>query len=218
MFPREPIPAADVDTGNMPDISMGAGASPDKEREVAWPMDTDTDTPFKYDSRNGKLRLWPRVQDQHMSGASTPIELKDSPDPLRSPARRRRWTAHLLVGDELERGAARTNEDFGLDTSVPLPEEDSVSVASAPPGRPSFMKFAHLPSGVLRSLRERSFRKLSLPFKSPHDKGKGVADQQQDVAWSSDSSELEEELNLPEGDFPLDEEFQGPVLSSSREL
>ena len=224
VLPREPIPPMDVDPGNAPDISMGGVPSPDNERgEVAWPMDTDTDTPaFKYNNKNGKLRLWPRMQDQQASGTSTPAELKDSQDPLRSAARRRRWTSQLLeTGD----GAAGIDgaKGHGLGDPDTAPEEYPAVNASTPE-RPGFMHLAHLPSGVLRSLRERSFGRLSSPFRSPHGKGKdSSSDQQeqpqQEPTWSSDSSELTDELDLPESDF-RDESYavRGPTLSSSREL
>lgn len=218
---REPVPASDVDPGNVPDLSMGAAPSPDVERgENVWPMETDTDTPFKYDERNGKLRLWPIKEGQHASGSSTPVELKGSNDPLRSPARRRRWTSHLLETGDQDQEAVNATQDFGLGTPDPLPPFfDSPAIASSPSSEnQGFMQFAN-PSGVLRSFRDRSFGRLSSPFKSPRGKGKEAVEQAVDLAWSSDSSELDEELDLPEGDFrDDDEDFGGPILSSSREL
>ncbi|KAL5530026.1 hypothetical protein ACEPAF_6283 [Sanghuangporus sanghuang] len=229
ILPREPVPPMDMDPGNAPDVSMGGALTPDNEHgEVTWPMDTDTDTtPFKYDNKNGKLRLWPRMQDQQASGTSTPTELKGSQDPLKSAARRRRWTSQLLQSAERDAGTDGAQRDYGLGEPDPVPEEYPAVDTSAPE-RPGFMHFAHLPSGVLRSLREHSFRRLSSPFKSPHGKGKETPSDQQeqqqqepaDLAWSSDSSELTDELDLPESDF-RDENvnlFRSPVMSSSREL
>ncbi|KAH8118560.1 patatin-domain-containing protein [Phellopilus nigrolimitatus] len=206
---RERIPPSDVDPGNIPDISMGAPQSPDIEQpDAAWPMDTDTDMPFKYDVRDGKLRLWAAPRGQQTSGTSTPVNLKDSQDPLRSPARRRRWTSQLLR--EGEGSVAIEKQDYGLGPPDPPPSGSASSSASDQQG---FLNFAHIQSGgLLRSLRARPFPRFS--FKRQDKAADAVAEEAVDMTWSSDSSELDEELEM----YDDGEDVHGPVMSSSQEL
>lgn len=111
-----PLDNTDVDAGNLPDLSMGAMLSPIAEPDETA-VETDTDVPATTDAR---LRFSTLTRGQHASGTATPAELRACPDPLRSPARRRRWTSLLLDGGENGTMGVNVQKDFGLPSADPL--------------------------------------------------------------------------------------------------
>lgn len=220
-----------LDPGNTPDTSRGPPISPDSaliEQSEPGQNDTDTDLPFRYDARDGKLRLRYRhvndTEEPNMdsSGTNTPAHLKSSHDPLRSHARRRVWTSHLLEDEGEAESVARSVQDYGFgspDPPIPLPT----------PGTSPTASFLHLPhlrtGGLLRKLRPKSFPSFPSPFQSFRKLNReSIAPEQgADDAWSSDSSDLEDDLDeggfQPFGLDSREEDEDKPIsMTSSQEL
>lgn len=222
--PKERVAPSDelssFDPGNFPDTSKGAPVSPNsaqvEPQSEAWPNDTDTDMPFRYDARDGKLRLRHTPKEADLSGTTTPADMKSSQDPLRSPALRRAWTSQLL--GESEAGSSQQRQDFGLGTPDPIPTSASLSGG--------FLHMPHLRTGgLLRRLRPKSFPNFPSPFQSFRrpNRQSVPSDQGANDAWSSDSTDLEDDLNdggyEPFGLVNGDGDEAGPnVMTSSQEL
>lgn len=218
-------PSDDVssfDPGNLPDTSKGAPVSPvsaqDDNQGEAWPDDTDTDMPFRFDARDGKLRLRHAPKDLNLSGTVTPANMKSSQDPLRSPALRRAWTSQLL--GESEAGSSQSRQDYGFGTPDPIP----TSTASHSGG---FLHMPHLRTGgLLKKLRPKSFPNFPSPFQSFRKlnmQSNAASEQGANDAWSSDSTDLEDDLNdgvyEPFGLIAGDDDDLRPVaMTSSQEL
>ena len=234
---REPFSPADLDAGHLPDLSMGAALTPSADGEgTNWPMDTDVEVPVRVAGRTGKLHLpasgsggarFDRPEMQ-TSGTATPIELQGSNDPLRSVTRRKAWTSKLLAtsGETPAPVSGESNghpkEDYGLGTSDPVPpDEPGVEATSSAisPGKQRFMSFPHLPTGMFRHMKNGTLGRLAYPFSQKSKTGKETPEAVDlvDSNWSSDSSELDEELDVPEGDF-RESPLAGPTMSSSREM
>ncbi|KAI5124810.1 hypothetical protein M0805_005441 [Coniferiporia weirii] len=220
MTNRERVPPLDVNPGNVPDVSMGAPLSPDgAPGEGVGQLDTDTDLPFKYDARDGKLYLRAAYRG---SGNSTPSDLKSSQDPLRSPARRRRWASRFLDEGEPEAAATHLQQDYGLCAPDP-----PLGTSSTPSDQQGFFRFSRIPTGgLLRSLRTRSFSRLSASFQSTRKQDNPMEGVEQgeepqqpaDATWSSDSSDLDEELELDVDDLHEAGDYREVGMSSSQEL
>lgn len=232
---REPFTPADLDAGHLPDLSMGASLTPDISGDGAsWPMDTDVDVPVRIAGRSGRLHL-PALGGRRLdrseirtSGTATPVELQGSADPLRSVTRRKAWTSKLLStsgetpAPVSEERNGRPKEDYGLGTPDPVPQEEpgvEATSSAMSPSKQRFMSFPHLPTGMFRHVKDGTLGRLASPFslKSSNGKETPEATDMVDSNWSSDSSELDEELDVPEGDF-RESPFAGPTMSSSREM
>ena len=226
---REPITATDFDAGHLPDLSMGPALSPGFEHNgSSWPMDTDIEVPVRVAGRTAKLHFpasggsrfdGPEL---HSSGTATPLELQGSADPLRSITRRKAWTSKLLSGsgDALtpgESGRGQPQQDYGLGTPDPLPPDEPEAASTAmSPSKQRFMRFPHLSAGMFRHMRSGALGRLAKPF-SPKPKSEDGEDDAQGSNWSSDSSELDDDLDVAGGDF-RENPFAGPTMSSSREM
>lgn len=198
------LDSTDLDPGDLPDLSMNAILSPNAEPDETA-VETDTDVP----ERQGPPFI---LRNRHASGTSTPVELKACPDPLRSPARRRRWTSLLLDDGETGRAAVRAQRDYGLPAADPEPLVTSPSVNQE-------TSFFGLPStNILRSLSSKSFSRLASPFQSNTERELSRSRPSPDT-WSSESSDDEEDLDIYDEVFvPSDGDYRQRALSSSQEM
>lgn len=192
---RMPLPdeMSSFDPGNQPDTnlesqSFSAPLDYAQEGGHSWPMDTDTDVPSRVQIKDRKLRARVSSGELPISGTSTPVGMKDSQDPLRSVARRRRWASHLL--EDGDSRSPQRQEESG----------NSIPPTSATSNR-SFLHLPHLPTGILLArFKPKAFSKLSSPFQSIRKSDK-LFTEQIDDAWSSDSSDLDEDLDVHEGEY-----------------
>jgi len=197
------LDTVDLDPGDLPDLSMNAMLSPSAEADETA-IETDTDVPGRPDRR------LPYIARQHASGTTTPVELKACPDPLRSPARRRRWTSLLLDDGEAGRGVVQMHRDYGLPSADPEPQVASPSINQD-------SSYFPLPTReLLRSLRSKSVSRLAPPFQGKEERE--LARPSSDT-WSSESSDDEEDLDIYEEVFePEDGDYRQRPLSSSQEI
>ena len=142
-------------------------------------------------SRSGSLGL---LFDQ--SGASSSLTLpKDKDGILRSPRHlaRRRWASQQFDEDESVDPDQTRHGRLGTPDPPPAPED----VASS-------RLLGGYPGGILSSLRRKSFTAFPSPFSAirrrrQEDQGTPLSEAQVDNSWSSDSSELDDELHVNEG-------------------
>lgn len=201
------LESADIDPGELPDLSMAAVISPTAEPDETA-VETDTDVP----GRRGPPFV---LRNQHGSGTATPVELKACPDPLRSPARRRRWTSLLLDDGETGRANVRAQRDYGLPRADPEPMVVSPSTSAQDSG------FFRLPSSdILRSLRAKSFSRLASPFQTNKNELKvSPPARSSPDTWSSDSSDDEDDLDIYEEVFePDDGDYRQRPMTNTQQM
>lgn len=182
------LESTDLDPGDLPDLSMNVLSPTAEPDETA--VETDTDVP-------GQQVPPFLLRNRQTSGTSTPVELRACPDPLRSPARRRRWTSLLLDDGDTSRASVRAQKDYGLPAADPEPEP---MVAS--PSVVQDSSFFRLPSSdILRTLRSKSFSRLASPFQSKTGDRELPPTRPSPDTWSSDSSDDDDDLDIYEEVF-----------------
>ena len=167
----------------------------DGGRGHSWPGDIDDDddeTPFEYGRHDGKLRI--KVVRPEGNATTKPRKPTN-----RSPSsRRRRWTAHHLDGDDSE---ATTTSNNNLKEDGPVSQD-----GSTPPKSPQqdngIFHTPHLPgSGFIQRIRQQSFVNFTNPFPNGivrRMSRRNLNDAIEEEEWSSDSSDLDDELNVDE--------------------
>ncbi|TDL29739.1 patatin-domain-containing protein [Rickenella mellea] len=177
---RTPLPAGGLssqDQGDRQDSAPGslpvpADTTVSMLSDAPLPVDTD-DEPAASNAYVMRLR---RMQTMPaLSGTSTPSHLQASLDPLRSPARRRKWATQLL--SDHEAGTSKSRKRSRSRTPDPGPPHETAN--PLPP-----------PRGLLARLRSTSFPRLISPFSTIRKTDKRPdTDSFTNHAWSSDSSE-----------------------------
>ncbi|KLO15690.1 patatin-domain-containing protein [Schizopora paradoxa] len=154
----------------------------------SWPGDNDDDdddVPFKYSRKDGKLRI--KVD---------PPEDKSIESPQRSPNRTRIWASQLGGSVEpAEPGCSNAQKK----------DQGHLSSDSTPPKSPR-QGLIHLPhaGGLIKRIRQQSLVNFTNPFPGAMRRMSrmSLAEAAQEEEWSSDSSELDEELDMnEEGSF-----------------
>lgn len=196
---QHPHDLSAFDTGNVADMSIGSPQSPDRAddglEDVPWASDTDTDASGEIQQRRNSLRI--RLGLAEASGNTTPLEMKYSKDPLRSQSRRQLWASQMLDVDRAdEAGPSKARMSYNrFGTPDPPPENKPAPVPTLN---------TSTSSGFLARLRTRSFPSFPTRFTSPFSPRSSGTHRppNKDVVghtWSSDSSELEDELHLNDG-------------------
>jgi len=171
--------------------NVGSAAVDDDGRSGSWPGDNDDDDedlPFKYSRKDGKLRI----------KVDPPEGSKAAQDSLRSPSRRRVWTSQLLDAGEPAEASC---------SSVPQKDQAQATNDATPSKSPrqGLIHLPHLPTGgLIKRIRQQSLVNFTNPFPSAMRRMSrmNIAEIAQEEEWSSDSSEMDEELNLnEEGQF-----------------
>lgn len=150
----------------------------------SWPGDNDDedDVPFKYSRKDGKLRI----------KVDPPEDGKPTESPQRSPNRTRIWASQL--GDLVEPG------DPGCSSAQKKDQAPSTS-DSTPPKSPR-QGIIHIPhaGGLIKRIRQQSLVNFTNPFPGAMRRMSrmSIVEAAQEEEWSSDSSELDEELDMNE--------------------
>lgn len=144
------------------------------------------------------------------SGSSTPREMKASQDPLRSPARRRRWASELFDNGTLDHAGTSTHRRFG--TPDPPPDRTPAPIQTTSS------------SGFLSRFRSASLHNLRSPFRAFRAKKLPSPENTPDDAWSTDSSDDDlppqgTGLFVPPGDdsFEYERSSNGHLRQNSHE-
>lgn len=184
--PLEEKGAAEMYEDSLPTPNAESAALDDDGRGGSWPGDNDDDEdlPFKYSRKDGKLRI----------KVDPPEESKSTEEPQRSPNRTRNWVSQ--VGDS---GAAA---EAGSSTAPP--KDQGHSTSDSTPSKSPRQGIMHLPhlqaGGLIKRIRQQSLVNFTNPFPSAMRRMSrmSLAEAAQEEEWSSDSSELDEELDMNE--------------------